>query len=332
MRGNGPYVVLADQKLRRGYGTLLSRWARPHIPVYLAASEQTKSLERIGKPIRALLGQGLRRNSRLLVVGGGVLQDVGCFVASLVFRGIPWFYIPTTLLAQADSCIGGKSSINVQQGKNLLGTFFPPQKVFLWGGFLKSLPWDQFRSGVGEILKLHWIDRPSSLPEVTRALLRCWEGDLRLAHRFVAGSLKIKKRFIEADEMDRGRRRILNFGHTFGHAYEKASEYAIPHGIAVTLGMLSAAFFSASRGFGPADIFDRIRPLLHPWYEPYQGRLSRLSAEKVVRFMTKDKKNTNGRIQLILPMKNGWPRLAPPVCPKNVLQVLQDLFKQMAVT
>ena len=220
--------------------------------VHVEASESAKSLEALSPLVCRLLEMGIRRDGTLIVVGGGTLQDIGCFIASVLFRGIAWELVPTTLLAQADSCIGSKSSINVGAYKNQVGTFYPPRRVLLNPAVLATLPWDETRSGLGEVIKLQLLAGEGGFRELMADLERP-PIDPPLLAKWVRRSLEVKKTFIETDEYDQGIRNLLNYGHTFGHAYESATHYAIPHGIAVILGMLTATRISASKGFVPWD-------------------------------------------------------------------------------
>jgi 3-dehydroquinate synthase len=265
----------------------------------IEASEAQKSYERLTPAFTWLLERGMKRDGTLLVVGGGVLQDIGCFIASVLFRGVGWTLIPTTLLAQADSCIGSKSSINIASYKNQIGTFYPPREVVLTHDVLATLAWDDLRSGVGEILKLHLL---AGEADYRRALagLAGLPSDLSRLPDQVMSSLRIKQRYIEADEFDTGIRNLLNYGHTFAHAYESATHYAIPHGIAVTLGMLSATFLSARLGMVPAAYFEALERELRPWYTPYHVPLGHADIGAIAAAMRLDKKATGSGIRCIL--------------------------------
>ncbi|MGV2387507.1 MAG UNVERIFIED_CONTAM: hypothetical protein LVR29_01675 [Microcystis novacekii LVE1205-3] len=162
---------------------------------------------------------GFRKDCTLLVIGGGVIQDIGCFIASVLFRGIKWILIPTTLLAQCDSCIGSKSSINIQNFKNQIGTFYPPHEIILVFSVLKTLPSDEIRSGLGEIIKLNLLVGQSEVKQM-KINLQKLSSDFLEIQNLILDALNIKRRYIERDEFDKGVRNILNYGHTFGHAYE----------------------------------------------------------------------------------------------------------------
>ncbi len=218
----------------------------PGVPVvYVEATEQAKSYHAVLTIFLALKEAGLSRSSTLIAIGGGVIQDIATFVASLYMRGIVWSYVPTTFLGMTDSCLGGKSSINAGPYKNLIGNFHPPRNIEILPGFTRSLPLVEIRGGAAEAAKIAWC-RGSAAFEAHRRLAEpllsgTWE-DSDLA-ALVHATLTIKQWFIERDEFDRAERRLLNFGHTWGHALESATGFAVPHGLAVAIGMLAAIEF-----------------------------------------------------------------------------------------
>ena len=216
-------------------------------PVWIEATEYEKSLDRAPALIEQLRAAGVNRGTRLLALGGGVIQDISAFVASVYMRGLTWNYVPTTVLAMVDSCIGGKSSINVGPYKNLVGTFHPPQHIYIDPSLAETLPRDQFASGLIEAAKICFCHGAESF---TRYLAATPSIDMPTTalEQVIRASLEAKKHFIEIDEFDRKERLLLNFGHTFGHALEGASHYGIPHGIAVGLGILCSTAFQRSRG------------------------------------------------------------------------------------
>ena len=270
----------------------------------IEATEEAKSYEQLVPVFCWLLDAGCRRRSQLVVIGGGVLQDIGCFVASVLMRGIRWTLLPTTLLAQCDSCIGSKSSLNIDRFKNQLGTFYPPHEVRLVFEFLGTLAPKEILSGLGEAIKLHLIDGEPSVERLRRSLASPSADDLPLPG-IVWNSLLIKKRYIEEDEFDRGIRNLLNYGHTFAHAFESATQYAIPHGIAVTLGVACAGFFSERLGMLPAGSFDELLAWLRPYFGSCEEMLRRADPSVVLAGMKRDKKNEGNRITFILTRRLG---------------------------
>jgi 3-dehydroquinate synthase len=292
-------LALIDQFILDRYADEI-RKAAPGLKTFpLVATEEQKSFERLTPVFVWLLENGLKRDGRLVVIGGGVLQDIGGFIASVLFRGIRWELIPTTLLAQCDSCIGSKSSINIDSYKNQIGTFHAPDRVLLATPVLQTLPWDEVRSGLGEVIKLHLLagEDPfrwamSRFPNV--------QTDESVLAECIRSSLHIKQPYIEKDEHDTGIRNLLNYGHTFGHAYESATHYAIPHGISVTLGMLTATYVSARMSFVTDDYFQSLKTALVPWYQPYEKKLHGIPVETILAAIKLDKKNTKEGLHCIL--------------------------------
>ena len=251
--------------------------------VVIDATEENKSYERIGPVIEQLLALKLKRDSVLVAVGGGITQDIACFIATTFVRGIKWKFVPTTLLAQADSCIGSKSSINFGKTKNLLGSFSPPNEVVISDAWLNTLEQKEIDSGIGEIIKLFIIDGQNvNYDDIKNNL-----------NDSIYRALQIKKRFIEQDEFDKGVRQILNYGHCFGHAIESVTDFAIPHGIAVSMGMAVANKFAGS---------DKYSDLLYHNYKDFAN--IEINGDAVFAALTNDKKNTSTKINIILPAGN----------------------------
>jgi 3-dehydroquinate synthetase len=267
--------------------------------ITIDATEENKSLERTIPVFERLVLNRIRRDHTLIAIGGGIIQDITCFVASTLLRGVPWSFVPTTLLAQADSCIGSKSSINLGVTKNILGTFYPPRRVFIASRFLETLDPKAVRSGIGEIVKVHAIDGVAAFDALANDFDGLFENDV-LLRRYIRAALRIKQRFIEQDEFDRGIRNVFNYGHSFGHAIESATHYAVPHGIAVALGMDLANSLAVKRALLPAIHHARMHGVLRRLYDEYAG-LS-VSPDAVLSALTKDKKNTRTALGLIFPV------------------------------
>ncbi len=290
---------LVDANIARFYGPRLKAiLARPST-VVIDATEDNKSLERTIPVFERLIASKVRRGQVLVAIGGGIVQDVTCFIASTFLRGLPWHFVPTTLLAQADSCIGSKSSINLGAAKNIVGTFNPPQRVHIWTEFLDTLEQKDIQSGIGEIIKVHAIDGVDSFDRMSKEFRKLYS-DRETLLRYIHAALLIKKRFIEEDEFDRGIRNIFNYGHSFGHAIESATDYRVPHGIAVTIGMDMANFIAVERGLLPRSHFDRMHDTLHINYEGYAA--TDIPVDALLDALMKDKKNTTTMLGLIFPV------------------------------
>lgn len=273
----------------------------------IEATEQAKSLEHCPAYIEALVAAGVRRGDLLLGIGGGVIQDITCFLASVLLRGLDWAFYPTTLLAQADSCIGSKSSINVGTVKNIVGTFTPPRRVVINPRVLKTLPDVEVRSGIGEMLKVHAIAGPEAFDRIAADYDRLSnEGVMR---EYIHDSLQIKKGLIEADEFDQGVRRVMNYGHSFGHAIESATDFGVPHGIAVSIGMDMANWTAAALGVSTRAHFDRMHGALAANYRDFEN--IDVPLDRLLGAMSKDKKNTGGQLVVILPDLRGHVRITP---------------------
>ena len=289
---------LVDANVARLHGDVLAPILDRPTTVLLEATEERKSLEQIVPVIEELIAGSCRRDDVLVAIGGGIVQDITCFIASTLLRGLRWRFIPTTLLAQADSCIGSKSSINLRSTKNILGTFNPPEEVLIDSRFLETLEPEDVRSGIGEIIKVHVIDGPETFHRLAEdfSLL---ENDRAELERYVADSLRIKKRFIEADEFDRGLRNVMNYGHSFGHAIESATGFGIPHGISVTIGMDMANHIAGARGLLDLGYRDAVHEVCRKNYEESLGVPIPLGA--LLEALSRDKKNVGTSVNLILP-------------------------------
>ncbi len=209
--------------------------------ISIVADEAAKSLDQMSEVIVALRALGANRQTRLVAIGGGIIQDIVTFVASVYMRGVEWILLPTTLLGMVDACIGGKSSINVGQYKNLIGNFYPPRNIFIDCQFINTLNETQRIAGLCEAVKICFAaeaEQPAF--EHYIALNPGVDSALKTYQELISLSLLTKRWFIEIDEYDQKERLLLNFGHTFGHAIESASSFTIPHGIAVGIGMLAA--------------------------------------------------------------------------------------------
>jgi len=235
--------ILVDQKLlalfEKQFASILSKY---HL-ISIEAIETNKTIDYCQKLIKRLIESGIRKDSKVIAVGGGIVQDITAFTSSILFRGIDWVFYPTTLLAQADSCIGSKTSINVGAYKNLVGNFYPPVEINIDLSFLETLPVGEIKSGIGEILHFYLV----AGSEFVESLVNEYDDLISkpsLMKKYIMESLRIKKRVIEIDEFDKNERNLFNYGHTFGHAIEAVTAYGIPHGQAVTMGMDMANFIS----------------------------------------------------------------------------------------
>ncbi len=276
---------------------------------YFKANEINKNIDYINKILDFLLKKNFLRDDCIISVGGGITGDISSFAASLFKRGIKFINIPTTLLAQVDSSIGGKTGVNTKYGKNLIGSFYQPNLVISDTQFLKTLPKREIICGYGEILKHSLIANKNFyifLNKNSKEILKLTSPFIEKA---IYESCKIKKKVVEKDEKEKGLRKILNFGHTFAHAFEASLGYSkkLNHGEAVILGIVTALKFSLNSKLITHEnyytILNHIRDSKLP--SNIKDYFSYKDLNKILKFMSKDKKNFSKKINLILLKKTG---------------------------
>jgi len=301
-----PFVMI-DERVATLYGDAFAAFA--HAPRYvLPATEAEKTLQGVERALLALQAAGGNKNTTIVAIGGGITQDVATLSAHLWYRGVPYVYVPTTLLAMADSCIGAKCAVNLGAFKNQVGTFQSPQRVLLCERFIDTLADDDVRSGYGEIVKLALIESAPAFAALRADVAADgFRGPSLSAH--VRGSLETKRRIIELDEHESDLRRILNFGHTFAHALEAVTKNAVPHGIAVAWGVDLANFVASRRGLLPREVYEEVHAFIAGGFAlrvvpPYD-------APAVLAAMARDKKASTGSVALILAHALGDVRVVP---------------------
>ena len=270
--------------------------------VGIDSSEANKTVDYSQEIIRSLIDLNIRKDDKLIAIGGGITQDIVAFISSIIFRGVKWDFVPTTLLAQCDSCIGSKSSINFDKFKNLLGTFNPPNNIYVYSGFLDTLTKSEIRSGIGEMLHYFFTDNINLAKKITDEIDDLINNRKKLSY-FIIKSLAIKKNIIEIDEFDNSIRHIFNFGHTFGHAIEAITNYSIPHGQAITLGMDLANFISLKKNKIDKKQFNMMHEKKKKNIPSF--KFTSLNINNYTDALAKDKKNKDNKIGCILTKKPG---------------------------
>ncbi len=275
------------------------------------ASEKNKNINSVNKILEILLKKNFSRNDILISLGGGITGDVSGFVASLFKRGLKFINIPTTLLAQVDSSIGGKTGVNSKYGKNLIGSFYQPKLVISDTQFLKSLSKRDIICGYGEILKHSLINDKKFFNFLNQNLKNILNLSSPYIEKAIYESCKIKKKVVEKDEKETALRKILNFGHTFAHAYEAGLGYShkLNHGEAVILGMKTALNFSLKENLLNRVEYTSIINHIDNSGLPSSVKkyFSKKDLNKIISFMIKDKKNNSEKINLVLIKKIGKP-------------------------
>ena len=308
-------LLLIDNKVpKKNIKKLIKSLKNRKVYTYLFnANEINKNLNNTKKILNILLKKNFSRQDCLIAVGGGITGDVGGFVASLFKRGLQFINIPTTLLSQVDSSIGGKTGINTFFGKNLIGTFYQPKLVISDSTFLKTLPKREIISGYGEILKHSLIANKKFFLFLNKNIKKIIELKSPFIEKAISESCNIKKKVVERDEREDGLRKILNFGHTFAHAYEATLGFSskLNHGEAVLLGINIATKFSLKKKIIKHNeyslIINHFKKLKIP--SDIKNYFSLKNLDRILLFMTKDKKNISDKISLILLKKIGYPVL-----------------------
>ncbi len=285
-------------------------------------AEEAKNLQTVEKISRALVRTGADRKALLVAVGGGVVGDVVGFAAASYLRGVQLVQVPTTLVAQVDSAVGGKTGVNLPEGKNLVGAFYPPRLVLVDPKALGTLPDREFRSGLAEVIKYGVIADPKLFAFLESGMDAFLRRDARALEHVIRRSIEIKARVVGKDERESGLREILNFGHTFGHALESATRYRrFQHGEAVAWGMMCAGLLGHEVTGTPADAVSRIVTLvrrigpLPEWPET--------SAKRLLQAMHADKKTREGKLRFVLAPRIGEAETFDDVPEKKVECILR---------
>lgn len=301
------YALMIDKNVYELYHEVIDKKFDKNKIFIFEAIEENKTFESAEKIYTWLITEfSAKRNLNFISIGGGITMDVSGFVASTLYRGINWYYIPTTLLSQIDSCIGSKTSLNFKNFKNLLGTFYPPHKIFINPNFTKTLSKLDLASGMGEIIKFLLMqgleqEKISEIPNIIQKITV----SLNNLAPIIYECLNIKRSYMENDEFDTGRRNLLNYGHCFGHALENASNYYIPHGIAVNIGIIFASIVAVQR---KAISQDNMNFIIHEICLPaiiQKQRISDYNVDYLLNNIKNDKKRTGAGLPLVYPTQNG---------------------------
>ena len=286
-----------------------------------------KSLSQTIKLYESCVESKLDRDSTIIGLGGGVIGDLAGFVASTYLRGVDFVLLPTTLLAQVDSSVGGKVGVDLPQGKNLVGSFYQPRFVYADLTVLKTLSWQQVKEGLAEVVKYGMIKDAEFFDWLEKNLERIKALDLEAIDFAVRRSVEIKAKVVEADERElKGKRQILNFGHTIGHAIEASSGYgSYTHGEAVALGMIGTAIIAERMGYFPLPMVERLKGLLEAIGLP--TCIEGVDEEKIWDALQLDKKVRRDRLHFVLPRKIGEVFLTAEVSPDLIRETLKDLRK-----
>ena len=317
--------ILSSPKVWRAVGGTVRRGISPAYEpqVHLFNDAETaKNLRTVEEMARALVRAGADRKALLIAVGGGVVGDVAGFLAASYLRGVALVQVPTTVVAQVDSAVGGKTGVNLPEGKNLVGAFYPPRIVLVDPGVLTTLPDREFRAGLAEVIKYGVIADEKLFRFLEENITRILRRDASVLQHVIRRSIEIKASVVSRDERESGPRETLNFGHTFGHALESATRYRrFQHGEAVALGMMCAALLGHELLETPADQVSRMVALIRQ-IGPFPT-WPKIPAVRLLKTMSSDKKANRGQLRFVLTPRLGCALSYADVPMKNVLCVLR---------
>jgi len=323
--------VITSPNVRRHWGEALEKSLRdarlPYEVLEMHDGEPAKRLHTVEQLAESLVDAKADRKSLLVAFGGGVVGDSAGFLAAVFMRGIPVVQVPTTVVAQVDASIGGKTGVNLRAGKNLVGSFHQPKAVIVDPDILATLDEREFRSGLFEALKCGVIRDGDLFAEMERHPKKILGRDSRAMQRLIADSVRVKADVVSADEKESGLRRILNYGHTIGHALEAATEYShFLHGEAVAWGMIAAAAIARETRACKAETAERITAATLAY-----GPLPPVACDvdKVMARLVADKKTVGGVVHFVLPRKIGKVEISGNV-PINIVRNAVELIKNHA--
>jgi len=317
-------VVVSATPIWRLHGARLRALTRRRPPVLIADGERAKSLGTAGRLYEAFLQRNVDRSSVIIACGGGVVGDVVGYAAATYLRGLAFVQVPTTLVSQVDSAIGGKVGVNLPAGKNLVGTFHPPRLVVCDPDLLATLPRREFRAGLYEVIKYAVIASRPLLERISAGLDALFQHDPDLLKTVIANCCSIKAAVVMNDELEAGPRRALNFGHTVGHALETVTDYRrFRHGEAVGYGMLAAAHVSRERGLLSAPDHDQLADLIRR-LGPLPP-VADLAIGDVIDATARDKKVAYGRLHFVLASGIGATTIVTDVSTKELRAALRSI-------
>lgn len=294
----GKIAVVTDETVAPLH---LAKLPNPDIVITIHSGELHKNLETVSTVYTELLNQGADRQTTIVALGGGVVGDLAGYVAASYMRGVPFVQCPTTLLAMVDSSVGGKTGVDLPQGKNLVGAFKQPTAVLADLITLQTLPYSELHAGMAEVVKHGLIANPALFEHISKGEWRPPHDDASFSQwrKLVLDAIQVKRDVVQEDPYEQGRRATLNLGHTFGHAIEQVSQYAIRHGEGVAMGLMAAGRLSADLGYCPADLPARIEQTLMQLTLPTRIP-KQYSPAQLYEAMGSDKKKVSGKLRFIL--------------------------------
>jgi 3-dehydroquinate synthase len=303
INSNQNHIILIDSLIKQKYFKSLNS----SLPIYqVDANENNKNISKALDIISFFESVKVTKLNKVIVIGGGILQDLGAFACSMYKRGIPWIYVPTTFLGMTDSCVGGKTGLNYKNKKNILALFSAPRQVLINLNFLKTLSKRDFLSGLGEALRLHITGGKEYIGKFEKNIDAVIKKDHEAIKKIILNSLIIKKAVVEVDEFESNYRRSMNYGHSIGHALESITNFSFPHGMAVTIGICIENLIASNHYKLSKDICKRIEILAKKLIDKEALiSLKEINTKDFSKILKADKKTIGSTLKLVVPDDYG---------------------------
>ncbi len=325
---NRRVAVIADSNTARLFGDtvtgLLEGRCRRTLLHVFPAGEEHKNLDTVKDIYRALIEAGFDRKDLLLALGGGVVGDITGYAAATYLRGVDFVQVPTTLIAQSDSSIGGKTGVDFDGYKNMVGAFYMPKLVYMNVSALKELDDRQFYAGFAEVMKHGLIKDAMFYEWLLDHMYEIHDRDPETLAEMVMRSCTVKKLVVEKDPKEQGDRALLNFGHTIGHAIEKYRNFEMLHGECIALGMVAAAHLSWKRNWLSKDEYYEVRDMFVPFNLPIS--IDDIEPEEILRLTKSDKKMEGGHVKFVLLKKVGKAVIDKTVTDEEILEAVREIY------
>ncbi len=325
---NRRLAIIADSNTERLFGETVRKILDGHCKKVILhafpAGEENKTLDTVREIYKTLIEEKFDRKDLLIALGGGVVGDVTGYTAATYLRGVDFIQLPTTLIAQSDSSIGGKTGVDFDGYKNMVGAFYMPKLVYMNVAALKELDDRQFYSGFAEVMKHGLIKDAMFYEWLLENMYEIHDRNIDVLKEMVMRSCTVKKLVVEKDPKEQGDRALLNFGHTIGHAIEKAMHFTMSHGECITLGMVAAAYISWKRSLLSMEEYYEIRDMFVPFNLPIS--IDKIDPQEILTLTKSDKKMESGQIKFVLLKKIGKAMIDKTVTDEEILNAINEIY------
>ncbi len=325
---NRRLAIIADSNTERLFGETVRKILDGHCKKVILhafpAGEENKTLDTVREIYKTLIEEKFDRKDLLIALGGGVVGDVTGYTAATYLRGVDFIQLPTTLIAQSDSSIGGKTGVDFDGYKNMVGAFYMPKLVYMNVAALKELDDRQFYSGFAEVMKHGLIKDAMFYEWLLENMYEIHDRNIDVLEEMVMRSCTVKKLVVEKDPKEQGDRALLNFGHTIGHAIEKAMHFTMSHGECITLGMVAAAYISWKRSLLSMEEYYEVRDMFVPFNLPIS--IDKIDPQEILTLTKSDKKMESGQIKFVLLKKIGKAMIDKTVTDEEILNAINEIY------